>query len=85
MPRKVPPAAPERVRKNMDIDARKLAAARRVLGARTDTETVDQALDYVVFLDEVFGALDGLAALGGLADVHAERAPARRARHVAER
>ena len=57
-----------RVRKNMDMDAAKLAAAQRVLGTRTETETVDRALDYVLFQGDVFAALDSLAALGGLDD-----------------
>lgn len=71
-----------RVRKNMDMDARKLSAAQRVLGARTETETVDMALDYIVALGDEFAALDRLAALGGLEDIFA--APAR-SRRVAER
>lgn len=75
--------AAERVRKNMDMDAAKLARAQEILGARTDTETVDQALDYVIFQAEVFAALDHLAALGGLAEPYASK-PAR-PRRVAER
>lgn len=83
-PPKAPPAMAARTRKNMDMDAAKLAAARKVLGARTETETVDMALDYVLLQDEVFAALDRLAALGGLDDVYGtEGRPARR--HVAER
>lgn len=66
----------------MDMDAAKLAEAQRILGTRTDTETVDQALDYVVFLGEEFAALDRLAALGGLADPFEE--PPARPRRVAE-
>ena len=69
-----------RVRKNMDMDAAKLAAAQQILGARTETETVDRALDYVLFQGSVFSALDQLAALGGLDDPF--EAPVRR---VAER
>ena len=53
-------------RKNMDMDVRKLAEARRILGAATETETVDRALDYVVFQGEVFAALDRLADAGGV-------------------
>lgn len=75
-------ASEERVRKNMDMDVAKLDAARRILGTRTDTETIDQALDYVIFQGEVFGALDVLAALGGLEDIDE---PARQGRMVAER
>ena len=48
-PKDTPAHGASRVRKNMDMDAAKLAAAQRVLGARTETETVDRALDYVVF------------------------------------
>jgi hypothetical protein len=67
-PKDTPAHGASRVRKNMDMDAAKLAAAQRVLGARTETETVDRALDYVVFQGEVFAALDSLVALGGLDD-----------------
>jgi hypothetical protein len=76
-----PAYAANRVRKNMDMDARKLAAAKRVLGARTETEAVDLALDYVLMVDAEFGALDRLAAAGGLEDVFGATA-ASGARHV---
>lgn len=52
----------------MDMDAAKLAAAQKILGARSETETVDMALDYVLFQGEVFAALDRLSELGGLED-----------------
>jgi hypothetical protein len=67
-----------RVRKNMDMDPGKLAAAQEILGARSETETVDLALDYVVSIGEEFAALDRLADLGGLEDPFAERPKARR-------
>lgn len=73
-----------RVRKNMDMDTQKLREAQEVLGTRTETETVDKALDYVVFTNEVFTALDELAALGGLDDIYASKKPPR-PRKVAER
>jgi hypothetical protein len=62
---------PALARKNMDMSVAKLDAARTLLGAHTDTETVDRALDYVIFQGDVFAALDNLAALGGLDDVFA--------------
>lgn len=72
-----------RTRKNMDMDAAKLAKAQELLGARSETEAVDMALDYVLFQGEVFSALDRLSALGGLEDVFS--APVLRARRrVAE-
>jgi hypothetical protein len=67
----------------MDMDAAKLGEAQKLLGARTETETVDMALDYVLFQHEVFAALDHLAALGGLDDPYAPAGA--RARRVAER
>jgi hypothetical protein len=64
-------AEPAMARKNMDMDVAKLELARQALGARTDTETIDRALDYVLFQAEVFTALDRLAELGGLSDPYA--------------
>jgi hypothetical protein len=72
-----------RTRKNMDMDAEKLAKAQAVLGARSETETIDRALDYVLFQGAVFSALDRLVALGGLDDPFATVKPAR-VRRVAE-
>jgi hypothetical protein len=84
MPKRVVREPEPRVRKNMDMDARKLSAAQELLGARTETETVDMALDYVLFQSDVFNALDRLAELGGLDDPYAApRRPARK--RVAER
>ncbi len=76
-------AGSARTRKNMDMDAEKLAEAQALLGARSETETVDKALDYVLFQGAVFGALDRLAALGGLDEPFAAAKPTR-ARRVAE-
>lgn len=82
-PARPPAAGTPRVRKNMDMNAAKLSAAQELLGTRTETETVDAALDYVLFQGEVMGALDRLAASGGLDDVYAAGRPPRR--RVAER
>ena len=78
-----PRASSARTRKNMDMDAEKLAKAQELLGTKSETETVDKALDYVVFQGEVFGALDRLAAAGGLEDVFTA-SRARPVRRVAE-
>jgi hypothetical protein len=71
----------------MDMDPSKLARAQEILGAATETETVDMALDYVAFQGEVFDALNRLSALGGLNDPfgssYTEARPA--LRRVAER
>ena len=65
----------ERKRKNILVDQRKLDAAKKALGASTETATIDAALDLVVFRTEVFSALDRVAADGGFA-------PAGRSRHA---
>ena len=51
-------------RKNMAMDPRKLAAAKRYLGVATETEAVDAALDLVAFQGEVLSGLQALVAAG---------------------
>ena len=41
------------VRKNVMMDQRKLDVARRALGVDTETETINQALDFVAFREEL--------------------------------
>jgi hypothetical protein len=41
------------VRKNLRLDQAKLDRAREILGAPTETETVEQALDTIIFQHEV--------------------------------
>jgi hypothetical protein len=43
--------------KHVQLDQRKLDRARRVLGARTETETIDRALDLVVTEADIDQAL----------------------------
>ena len=64
------PARGRRVRKNMDMDQDKLDIAKRVLGARTETEAVDAALDLVAFQGEVFSGIERAVAAGGFADMY---------------
>ncbi|MDB4916510.1 MAG: hypothetical protein JWM95_4154 [Gemmatimonadetes bacterium] len=81
-PKKNRVSEPALARKNMDMDVRKLDAARVLLGTRSDTETVDRALDEVLFHGEVSSALDRLASLGGLNNIYAYAAPARKPRRA---
>jgi hypothetical protein len=55
-------------RKNIAIDQDKLDLARKLLMAPTETATVDQALDLVVFQAEVLAGIDEMVAVGGIAD-----------------
>jgi Arc/MetJ family transcription regulator len=79
-----PGASGARIRKNIDIDAAKLAAARRILGAPNDTATVDQALDDVIFVHELRSGLRKLGAAGGLADYDAQSTKVERVPRVAD-
>ena len=52
--------------KHVQLDQRKLDRARRALGARTETETLDRALDIVVMeadIDRVLRTVRGKAKL----------------------
>ena len=50
-PRKRP--APKIRRKNVNIDQSKLDRVRKLLGSETETEAIDQALDMILFREEV--------------------------------
>ena len=57
------------VRKNVVMDQRKLDAARRALGVETETEAIDQALDFVTFRDELARGFTAVRRSGGVDDV----------------
>jgi hypothetical protein len=58
------------VRKNLHIDQRKLNVARKALGVKTETETVDAALDAIAFRQEISDGIRRLRAAGGLKDIY---------------
>ena len=53
-------------RKNLNIDQKKLNQVRSLLGARTETEAVDQALDLVLFRQELVRGIRRIAGSGGV-------------------
>ena len=53
-------------RKNYYLDERKIRRAREILGARTETEAVDAALDLVVFRRQILKSLEKVAGKGGI-------------------
>lgn len=64
--RKRPVAAPpERRRKNVRLDQKKLRKAQRILGAKTETETIERALDLVVFQEEATAGMRRMIGKGG--------------------
>jgi len=56
-------------RKNLNIDQAKLDRARRLLGADTETETVDRALSALLLREELIAGLREVAGTGGVEDV----------------
>jgi hypothetical protein len=59
-------ASPALRHKHVRIDQAKLEKAKRVLDARTDTETLDRALSLVVTEGEIDGALRSMRGKGKL-------------------
>jgi hypothetical protein len=51
---------PAPVRKNFRLDQAQLDAAREALGARTETEAIETALDLVLFRQELVDGVDAL-------------------------
>ena len=58
------------MRKNLHIDQRKLDAARKALGVKTETEAVDAALDAIAFREEITEGVRRVRAAGGLTDIY---------------
>jgi hypothetical protein len=51
------------------MDQRKLDSARRALGVDTETEAIDQALDFVAFREELAKGFAAVRRRGGVEDV----------------
>ncbi|MBM3278647.1 MAG: hypothetical protein FJY95_11295 [Candidatus Handelsmanbacteria bacterium] len=62
-------AKPALRRKNLNIDQKKLNLVHSILGARTETEAVDQALDIVLFRQELVRGIRRIAGSGGVENV----------------
>ena len=61
------------VRKNVVVDQRKLDLARRALGVDTETDTIDQALAFVAFREELARGFAAVRRDGGVDDVFNRR------------
>lgn len=48
------------MRKTMEINKQKLVAAKKILGAKNDTQTVDEALSVVIANEEIEKAINNL-------------------------
>jgi Arc/MetJ family transcription regulator len=63
-------------RKNLNIDQAKLDRVRKLLGASTETEAVDQALSALLLREELMAGVRLVAASGGVENVFkADREP----------
>ncbi len=56
-------------RKNYYLDERKIRRAQTILGAKTETEAINSALDLVVFRQEILRSLEKVAGKGGVEKV----------------
>lgn len=56
-------------RKNLRLTQAKIDEAKRVLGTRTETETVEMALDLVAFRNEMHEGIRRIAGRGGFRDI----------------
>jgi Arc/MetJ family transcription regulator len=68
------PGTTKVVRKNMRLRQELIDRARRILGTSTETETVEQALELVVFRQEVSEGVGRIAGSGSIRDIYAEGA-----------
>ena len=53
-------------RKNYYLEEKKIHRVRKILGARTETEAIDAALNLVVFRREILKSLEKVAGKGGV-------------------
>lgn len=61
--------APRIRRKNVNIDQTKLDRVRKLLGTETETEAIDQALDMILFREELVQGIERIAGIGGVENV----------------
>ncbi len=59
------------VRKNVRLTQGKIDRARKILGTKTETETIEEALDLVAYRQEVVAGIERIAGSGAIRDVFA--------------
>lgn len=62
------------VRKNLRLTQVKIDRAKRILGTKTETETIEQALDLVAFRKEVVEGIGRIAGTRGIRDIFEDEA-----------
>ena len=64
-------------RKNYYLDEKKIRRVRTILGAKTETEAIDAAVNLVVFRKEILKSLEKVAGKGGVERFFSGQAPHR--------
>lgn len=59
--------------KRLKLDQSKIDRARRFLGARTEQETIERALDHLLADADITRVLAGMRGVGGVGDVYGTR------------
>ena len=62
------------VRKTVMVDQELLDRARAILGTQTDAETITEALEQIVFRDEVVRGIREIAGSGSMRDIFSDDA-----------
>ena len=57
------------VRKNLRLTQTKIDRAKKILGTRTETETIEEALDLVAFRKEVMAGIERISGTGAIRDI----------------
>lgn len=58
------------VRKNLRLSQGKIDRAKKILGTKTETETIEQALDLVAYRKELVAGIERIAGSGAIRDVY---------------
>ncbi|MEX0892809.1 MAG: hypothetical protein WEB88_11620 [Gemmatimonadota bacterium] len=60
------------VRKNLRLTQAKINRAKKILGTKTETETIEEALDLVAFRQEITVGIDRIAGTGAIQDIFSD-------------
>ena len=63
--------------KHLKLDQSKIDRAKRFLGARTEQETIERALDHLLADADITKVLAGMRGVGGIDDAYGTRPKAR--------
>jgi len=63
-------SAAAKVRKQFILDAGKIATARKITGARTDTDAINRAIDMLIASSEIKKTLGSIKGKGKIKDVY---------------